>query len=301
VALSACSATPDGSQSSTGQVELALQSTVDGKVYELRGANFEIDGEVALSLESEQAEDDEQLTTELPVGSYTVELRPGWSLYQVSANAEQLLNATLNSVNPAAFTISSGATTEVAYRFAVNGASVELGDGQLAVTIDVDVQAPVSVFFTELMKNPEAVPDSEGEYIELGNAGTEAFSLQGCTVSRDTQSFTIESALNIAAGDVVVLANSAAPGFIPDYVYSSLTLPNSGNFVMTLTCNGQAVDTVNVNAKEFPVGTGKSLSLSSTAWSAAANDVATNWCDAPTQFGQDYGSPGEVNPACPAN
>lgn len=281
-----------------GTVELALQTSSQGTTYELRDARFRIEGPESVELSGENAPEEAAIEHELPAGQYTVELLDGWRLFRTDGDQELLLDAKLSTVNPAAFSIVPDSLTQVAYRFAVEGSEVSFEAGSLALSFEVDVHQPLKVFFTEIMKNPEGIPDSSGEYLELSNAGTADVSLTGCLVTRDTQSFEITKPLSIPAGGAVVLANSDSPGFVPDYVYSSVSLPNTTSFNLKLSCDGKEIDSVPFGATTFPNAAGKSASLSKTAWTAAANDLSGVWCDAVEPYGVDLGTPGKINAPC---
>ncbi len=298
-ALLAGCASSDPSPNPLGQVALALETASNGQTYVLKNANFLVEGTESLELSSAEAGASAELVQELSVGDYTVELQPGWSLVALDASEnEHEVAAELASINPVAFSIIADQSTAVGYRFSVEAGPVEFGSGQLALSFDVDVQQPARVFISEIMKNPSAVADSAGEYIELSNVGAEAFSLQGCTLARDTQSFTVDAPVAIEAGGSVALANSDMPGFSPAFVYSGLSLPNSSAFLLELSCASKVLDQVAVDPATFPNAAGKSMSLSPTAWSASANDVASAWCDASEPLGTDFGSPGASNSDC---
>jgi hypothetical protein len=80
----------------------------------------------------------------LPVGSYTLELLPGWSLERESSGSFAAVQAALVSANPAPFTIADQQTTPVAFAFQTNGEVISLGNGNLHVTIAVNDATPES-------------------------------------------------------------------------------------------------------------------------------------------------------------
>ncbi|MEN9581014.1 MAG: hypothetical protein RJA70_4023 [Pseudomonadota bacterium] len=293
----ACSGAPANAQG-LGTVELALQTTTEGTTYELHDALFRIDGPESVELSGDTSSAADSVEQSLPPGQYTVELLDGWSLYRIDGTAEQRLDATLSSVNPAAFSIIPEGVTRVSYRFAVEAGGVDFEQGSLALSFGVDVHEPLQVYFSEVMKNPETIPDSSGEYLELSNAGMTEVDLMACTITRDTQSFEINEPLRIPAGGAVVLANSASPGFVPDYVYARITLPNTTSFQLSLTCNGKEVDALPFVVSAFPNAPGKSASLSGSVGSAAGNDLAGAWCDGVAAYAGDLGTPGELNASC---
>lgn len=170
------------------------------------------------------------------------------------------------------------------------------------------VPTPGEIVITEFMPNPSAVGDTGGEWFEITSDASEPISLDGCVVS-DNQAtpatFTITGGFLLNPGAYATFANGPAPGFTPDYVYSSWPLANvsgSSTDAIIITCGGVEIDRV-VYSSAFPWSDGGSASLDPGDTSAAANDVAANYCDASTSYGTgampDLGSPGMANPVCP--
>jgi hypothetical protein len=276
-------------------VALALAGSSQGSSYELVDATFEIDGMAQATLTTDGSE---TLSATLPVGDYTVTLLEGWRLLDTTSEPEEV-QATLASDNPLAFAIEADTTTEVRFVFETGDGTVSFGDGVLELGIDVQKLVARQVVFSEVMKNPVALPDAEGEWLELTNSGSSLVSLEGCTIDRDGSGFTIAQPLDLDSGASVALANSEAPGFSPDYVYSSLSLPNSGAFTLTLACDAEVLDTVTVDPTLTSNAAGASLSLDPAATSAVGNDDATAWCNAVDSYNGDLGTPGAPNPPCP--
>jgi hypothetical protein len=277
-----------------GTLRLALQDEALGHVYRLQSATFVLSGPVSRTLQHDKQDTAEQLSTELEVGSYTISLEPGWQLVNESDVA---LNASVRSER-LSFEVAKGKTSNVHFEFTLTDTAPPAA-GSLSISFQVS-EAPMSgVLFSELMPDPAAHADSAGEWLELTNLGAEAFSLDGCILARDTQRFTIVGAHQVLAGATFTLANSADPGFTPDLVYQSLSLPNSAAYVLSLTCNGKTIDSVSVSPDQWHTASGKSLSYFSATPSALDNDLPAHWCAAPVSFGTDFGSPGKLNPACP--
>ena len=285
-------------RANTGRVELALRTSVGEVSYELRDASFEITGPVNVARSSQEAPEATVIEQELPVGEYLAELLPAWRLFLVSSEQSTEVAATLVTENPVSFSISAGATTEVSYGFEIGAARAELGTGVVQIGIDVTQRQAESVVFTELMYNPAELADSAGEWFELQNAGPAAVDLNGCIVQRDTTQLTVSQPLELAPGQVVTFANGDAPGFVPDYEYSSLTLPNSTVFTLSLHCAGELLDTITVDPAAWPGGAGIATSLSATSTSATANDDPASWCAATDPYNTDLGTPGSANPEC---
>lgn len=177
-------------------------------------------------------------------------------------------------------------------------------------------QAPVpgDILFTEIMRNPDLVDDDFGEWVELVNLSDEILDLHGC-ILRDDDSDShlinhVDGALLVQPGAYVVLGNHGDPtgntGYVPDYVYSSVSMANTGDEV-ALVCGPDTVDHV-AWGSTFAGGAGIAAQLDPDVLTLAEvppapedNDSGSAWCDAPLPYGDgELGSPGEANPACGA-
>ena len=281
-----------------GQMSFALTAEAQGSQYALRDAQFSVSGPESLILNTNDTPDATTLLQELESGEYTIELLSGYRLVEILPDGELEVEAVLETTNPQQLLITPNQTTPVSYLFRTPAEAIPFGDGTLEVTVSVEQAAPVGLFFSELMMNPAALSDSDGEWIEITNTTDVALDLKGCVVARDSSAFTVEQSVSVAPGEAVVLANSIDPGFVPHYTYGSLTLPNSSVFVLTLECGGRQWDSVTVDPAHFPVVAGASTALSYDKYSSSENDEAAHWCVANESYGFDYGSPGAINPAC---
>ncbi len=206
----------------------------------------------------------------------------------------------------------SGATT--AFTPDVPGdyvAQVEVTDGYATVTGTVTVTAyetPAAsgdVVLSEIMSNPAALSDTNGEWFELHNPTSTPWNLNGCTIEDiggTPHSTTVGDDLRVDPGGYVTLASSANPGFSPDYNYAgALVLADSGDEVV-VTCSSTQLDSVAYDGgTNFPATEGKSKTLSPGALDTSANDDGVNWCNGSSSYGNigDYGTPGEANDPCP--
>ena len=98
------------------------------------------------------------------------------------------------------------------------------------------------LFITEVMANPAAVSDTNGEWFELYNPTLETVDLEGAVLSDDgSNSHTIStgSALIINPGEYFVLGRNGDSlsngGYNPDYVYSSFSLGNTSDQIVFST------------------------------------------------------------------
>jgi hypothetical protein len=294
--LLACSDLPE---LPIGQLRLGLASGIGEAQYRLADANFSIDGAAQLTLSSGADPDTDSLQRALPVGDYSVELLPGWRLERRSSLGTEPAAATLVSSNPMDFSIQAGELTSLTFQFRTSGEAQAPGtEGELSVDIEVDGVGAPQVLISEFMKNPELLPDAEGEWLELYNAGSAAMDLGGCELRRDEQSLPLEGAVNIAPGGYLTFSNGEAPGFEPDVLYRGVTLPNTGSFVLSLACGAQLIDQVTVDPAALPNRAGRSLSLSRAKLDRNANDLAASWCEAVDPYNGDFGTPGKANPSC---
>lgn len=174
--------------------------------------------------------------------------------------------------------------------------TVDAGCGDAASDPDaVPDFTPVEgeVVITEIMANPDAVSDADGEWVELFSVANADVRLDGC-VLRDEGSdrYTFDD-VTLVPGQVFTVARSDSPGFTPDLVASGLVLAN-GTDELLLECRGQIIDLVRWTSSVA----GRSRSLSGDAYSAEANDASAAWCVGIETYGADYGTPGFVNPPC---
>ncbi|MEO0899904.1 MAG: lamin tail domain-containing protein [Bacteroidota bacterium] len=162
------------------------------------------------------------------------------------------------------------------------------------------------LIFTEVMQNPLAVGDGDGEFFEVHNTTGTLISMVGCIVSDDgTDAFTIAGTLDVPAGGYVVLGlnnNTGTNGNVPvDYVYSGMNLANGADELI-LTCSGVEIDRVEWDGgPNWPDPNGASMNLNFTGGAYASdNNDGANWCESFTTIsgGSDFGTPGAVNDDC---
>jgi hypothetical protein len=159
---------------------------------------------------------------------------------------------------------------------------------------------------SEIMRNPEVVPDGMGgEWIELHNPTGASYQLGGCTleVVAPAASVAIDMDLVAGPGDYLALAETsmAGPGFLADYEWTAGGLPlPDGDGEIRLVCDAVVVDTVAYDdGVAFPADTpGTALNLDPTMLDATANDLGANWCDALASYDGDLGTPGLANTSC---
>ncbi len=164
---------------------------------------------------------------------------------------------------------------------------------------------PSSIIITEIMINPGAVEDVDGEWFEVYNTTLDPIDMNGMTISDlDGESHTINHGgpLVIYPGEYLILGRSldiiANGGVSVDYAYAGFTLANIEDEVQ-LYLGAILIDAV-AYASGFPISAGASMNLDPDHLNATDNDSAAFWCLSQSPFGAgDLGTPGTTNDDCP--
>ena len=152
----------------------------------------------------------------------------------------------------------------------------------------------------EVMINPSAVTDANGEYVELYNSGATPVDLAGWTIRDDGgDSFTIPTAqpVLVAAGGIFVLAAQASPavngGFTPDLTWTNFFLSNGGDEVVLVDPGNAEQDRLVYTGTPFTDSVGESVERVSPRLPTSAS---LSWTQARSAFGLgDRGTPGTIN------
>ena len=161
---------------------------------------------------------------------------------------------------------------------------------------------PGEVIISEIMQDPKAVTDANGEWFEVYNPKVTAVNLKGCTISdAGSETHLISSNLIVPAGGYAVLGRqgdfATNGGYIPNYIYNGFTLGNTDDEII-ITCCDQIIDRVDyTGTKPWPDPTGASMILNNPDLD---NNDGTNWCESSiTTFDAgDFGTPGTMNDTC---
>ena len=154
-----------------------------------------------------------------------------------------------------------------------------------------------AIAINELMADPNAVTDANGEWFELYNTGTAAINIQNYKVaSANDAGFTITSSISVPAGGYVVLARVASSssngGVTVDYAYgSAVQLANASDWLALRNASGATIDSVAWTSTTA----GKSWSLKdpSASHSTVGNSA---WQLATSTYGLgDFGTPRRQN------
>ena len=178
-----------------------------------------------------------------------------------------------------------------------------------SLIIDIRVASsasPGDLVINEIMNNPSAVSDSNGEWFELYNPTTGDIDIDGWTIKdNDFDSHVIDNGgpLVIPSGGYLVLGNNGDSatngGVVVDYEYNSgWYLSNSADEVLLFDDSGVEIDRVEYDGGPvFPDPNGASMALLNPTLD---NNVGSNWCTASTPYGDgDQGTPGAANDCVP--
>jgi hypothetical protein len=157
---------------------------------------------------------------------------------------------------------------------------------------------------TEILKNPEHVPDAAGEWFEVYVAADHVVDLKGIEMAdNDSNSHNVMVSVYGEPGAYLVLGANGIYGqngeVSLNYTYEDFALGNDDDEV--LLYNGAVlIDGVAYDAgATFPNKAGAALSLTGDVLTTDGNDDGANWCDASDPFGiGDLGTPGGPNPMC---
>ena len=160
------------------------------------------------------------------------------------------------------------------------------------------------VVINEIMQNPNAVTDANGEWFELYNTTAATIDLNGWRLSdADGELHIIDNGgpLEIEAKGYLVFGINADTasngGVVLDYAYSQFNLGNGVDEIILTAGDNTPIDSVGWDdGVSFPDPVGASMALLRTN---ADNTIGGNWCVASTSYGAgDFGTPGAAND-CP--
>jgi len=157
-----------------------------------------------------------------------------------------------------------------------------------------------NIIINEIMQNPLAVGDSEGEWFEIYNNSDEEIDMDGFTIKdNDIDSHLITESTLIASYSFAVLGRNADTttngGVILNYEYSGISLANGADEIVLIDPYGNTVDSVAYDGgSTFPDPNGATMALLDLNLD---NTIGSNWVeyDSLTYGDGDYGTPSEPN------
>jgi beta-lactamase superfamily II metal-dependent hydrolase len=213
-----------------------------------------------------------------------------------AAAARALLSTTTGSLNTIGFGVTGHLridTDGTRYRAtAQNGDFLDFYCDEVVLP----ALAAGSVRISEIQRNPNIVPDTNGEYVEVQNVGPRPVSLRGLQIADGSSTVTIASNFALLPGRPLVFQTDGAPsrnGGQPLGValpYNTLVLGDTADTV-ALSQNGVAVDAV-AYTSAWPGGAGTAAERRD----LLAAHTAANYAAATLAYGAgDRGTPGRRN------
>ncbi len=178
----------------------------------------------------------------------------------------------------------------------------DLATNPIAANTTAEIGEPgeVNIVINEVMQNPNALSDADGEWFEIYNAGADPVDINGWTIKdlgTDSHVITNGGPLFIAAGDYMVLGVNATimalEGVTLGYQYSGIALGNSADELVLLDGDLLEIDAIVWDGGlVWPDPTGISMQ-----WNGVGDNAdGVNWVAAGPVFGSgDRGTPGLVN------
>ena len=163
------------------------------------------------------------------------------------------------------------------------------------------------ILITEIMFDPLALSDTDGEWFEIYNNSDQSINLQDLVLKRDDANLhAIADSIVLSPGAYFVFTRTqTAVNVANSYVYgSAILLPNTGAVLAIYNKNqgtdpGALIFSVNYGGLNFPSLPGASISLNPDMTSAGEAITGTSWCTSGTVFSTgDKGTPGVGNNTC---
>ena len=157
-----------------------------------------------------------------------------------------------------------------------------------------------NIIINEIMQNPSAVSDANGEWFEIYNNSDEEIDLNGFTIKdNDTDSHLITEESLIAPYSYAVLGRNADysvnGGVEMVYQYNGFMLANGPDEIVIIDPDGNTVDSLSYDGgPNWPDPNGATMALLEISLD---NTVGSNWVEYDSLiYGDgDYGTPGQEN------
>ncbi|RPI46162.1 MAG: DUF4493 domain-containing protein, partial [Bacteroidetes bacterium] len=163
------------------------------------------------------------------------------------------------------------------------------------------------LLITEIMFDPAALSDTEGEWFEIYNNSGRPIQLQNLVLGRDDANrHTIADPIELEPAGYYVFSRTVSATVVSNsYNYgSAITLSNTGAALYlfneeTGSGPGSVIFSVNYGDTGFPDGSGASIQLDPGSLDPAQAVLGSSWCTSTTAYSTgDLGTPGTANQAC---
>ncbi len=213
-----------------------------------------------------------------------------------------IISSSVANTGEFVWTIPSGQTPATDYKVKISDAADGIPYDESNDVFEIAATSIPDIMIVEIMQNPSAVSDSDGEWFEVFNTTASAIDMNGWIIKDNgTDKDTIEGSLIVPANGFAVLGinndSGVNGGYTCDYQYSGIALGNGADEIIILKPDGTQVDSVAYDGGSiWPDPAGKSMVFTGTIYDD--NNDGTNWIEAtvrePSYTGTtgDKGSPG---------
>ena len=165
---------------------------------------------------------------------------------------------------------------------------------------------PGQVLVSELMPNTAALADDIGEWVEIYNPSTTVtYDLKDCALTDNAvppNRAPITTPFIMTPGSYHTIARMT-PAFTPDFVQTAVKFGNDHFDGAAIVCNN--IQITNFTYQPIDVQEGHSLSVDPDHLNVNDYTLPGNWCSSKVAYytaggATDFGTPGKVNPHCPA-
>jgi hypothetical protein len=160
------------------------------------------------------------------------------------------------------------------------------------------------LLITEIMYDPVALSDTDGEWFEIFNHSSAEISLKDLVIRTASDQHVIESDILLAPGEYYLMTRKEEAAAGTKYVYGTgISLTNTGGVIGIYTYGTDGTDGTEIASvaygNGFPPATGASLNLDPAHFTADEAKTGTSWCAANEIYDTgDLGSPGLANSSC---
>jgi len=196
-------------------------------------------------------------------------------------------------------TVYGDRSTEIDQRYYYQISAVDSSENESERSGVFSAVRKISLIISEIMNNPSAVEDAEGEWFEVLNNGTVWLNLNGWKFrSGELENHTLSFPEFIFPGEYRVFGlnsdTSTNGGVDVFYQYDNIVLSDTSDILVIVDNAGTVYDSVSWdNGLTFPLGQGASMALLDPELD---NNVGTSWVLSELPMGNgDYGTPGGLN------
>jgi hypothetical protein len=169
-------------------------------------------------------------------------------------------------------------------------------------TIGINEVEYGNLIITEIMFDPLALTDAQGEWVEIYNTTSKRINLNGLRLLDNSSTITVNQDIFLSPSSYFVIAKTASAVENPDFISSSLNLANTGELLKLVAPSELEIAWVDyaliIQAMSTPAGS--SLNLSRNKYTADEAKLPQSWCLGTGIYHTgDKGTPGTANLICP--